>query len=74
LEEAAKIAFPGGNMTALILRRQAAKGNLTIEKIGTRVYTTLADVEEAQQPRSHDKAHSRRLPEESCQATPPLTP
>ncbi len=46
LEEAAKIAFPGGNMTALILRRQAAKGNLTIEKIGNRVYTTLADVEE----------------------------
>ena len=46
LEDAAKIASPGGNMTALILRRQAAKGNLTIEKIGNRVYTTLADVEE----------------------------
>ena len=46
LEDAAKIAFPNGGMTALILRRQALRGNLAIERIGNRVFTTLADIEE----------------------------
>jgi hypothetical protein len=46
LETAARLAFPDGAMTALILRRRAARGQLAIEKIGNRVYTTLAAIEE----------------------------
>ena len=38
---AAKIAFPDGSMTASGLRREARRGNLVIERVAGRDYTTL---------------------------------
>ena len=59
LKTAARLAFPDGSMTPLILRRKASRGELAIEKIGNRVYTTLADIERMralcrQKPRALD--------------------
>jgi hypothetical protein len=46
LERAAALAFPEGSMTAAILRKEAQRGNLDIMRIGGRLFTTLADIEE----------------------------
>ena len=46
LDIAAKLAFPDGSMTASGLRREIAKGRLTVETIAGKQYTTLANVEE----------------------------
>jgi len=45
LHTAAERAFPDGSMTASGLRREAAKGNLVIERIAGKDYTTLAEIE-----------------------------
>jgi hypothetical protein len=45
LATAAKIAFPNGTMTASGLRNEARKGNLEIELIAGRHFTTLANIE-----------------------------
>ena len=42
---AAEIAFPDGSMTASGLRREAARGNLVVERIAGKDYTTLANIE-----------------------------
>jgi hypothetical protein len=44
LDVAARIAFPGGGMTASGLRREAARGRLAIERIAGKDFTTLADI------------------------------
>ena len=44
LDIAARIAFPGGAMTASGLRREAARGRLTIERIAGKDFTTLAAI------------------------------
>src|SRR3954452_13512928 len=41
LAVAAKLAFPDGSMTVSGLRKEAARGNLTIERIAGKDYTTL---------------------------------
>jgi hypothetical protein len=46
LETAAELAFPDGTMTASGLRREQAKGNLVIERIANKDYTTLRNIEE----------------------------
>jgi hypothetical protein len=46
LAEAAKIAWPNGTVSGLTLRNAANRGDLSIERIGRRVYTTMADVRE----------------------------
>src|SRR5689334_14069486 len=59
LEVAAKVAFPMGGMTALILRREAARGRLRVMRIGGRLFTTLAAIEEMKelcQESSEDRA------------------
>jgi hypothetical protein len=44
LREAAQIAFPNGGMTESGLRREAKRGNLTIERIAGKDFTTLAAI------------------------------
>jgi hypothetical protein len=46
LSVAAEIAFPFGGMTAAGLRKEAARGKLSIERIAGKDYTTLAAIEE----------------------------
>jgi hypothetical protein len=41
LDDAAKIAFPDGGMTAGGLRREAKRGRLVIERVAGKDYTTL---------------------------------
>jgi hypothetical protein len=41
LDDAAKIAFPDGGMTASGLRREAKRGRLVIERVAGKDYTTL---------------------------------
>jgi hypothetical protein len=43
---AAAIAYPDGSMTASGLRREAARGNLAIERTAGKDYTTLAAIRE----------------------------
>jgi hypothetical protein len=45
LEIAATLAFPDGSMTAAGLRREGARGRLTIERIAGKDFTTLANIE-----------------------------
>jgi hypothetical protein len=45
LSVAAARAFPDGSMTASGLRREAVRGNLVIERIASKDYTTLANIE-----------------------------
>ena len=44
LSEAAKMAFPDGSIGASGLRREAAKGRLTIERVAGKDFTTLRDI------------------------------
>jgi hypothetical protein len=44
LDEAAKIAFPRGGMTAAGLRREAKRGRLVIERVAGNDYTTLGHI------------------------------
>ena len=44
LSVAAKLAFPDGSMTASGLRREAARGRLTIERIAGKDFTTLDEI------------------------------
>jgi len=44
LSVAAKLAFPNGSMTASGLRREAARGRLTIERIAGKDFTTLDEI------------------------------
>jgi hypothetical protein len=46
LEIAAELAFPDGSKTGPALRRMVAAGQLGAERIGGRLYTTLADIEQ----------------------------
>ena len=46
LDVAARVAFPGGGMTASGLRREAARGHLTIERIAGKDFTTLGAIAE----------------------------
>src|ERR1700720_2320882 len=45
LEIAAVFAFPDGSMTAAGLRREGARGRLTIERIAGKDFTSLANIE-----------------------------
>ena len=45
LHVAARLAFPDGTITASDLKREAARGRLTIEKISDKEYTTLECVD-----------------------------
>jgi hypothetical protein len=49
LARAAEIAFPGGGMTASGLRREAARGRLTIERVAGKDYVTLAEIDAMRQ-------------------------
>ena len=44
LEDAVKIAFPAGGITLAGLRKEVARGNLAVEKIAGKLFTTLADI------------------------------
>src|SRR5262245_63982208 len=44
LDMAARVAFPAGGMTASGLRREAARGRLTIERIAGKDFTTLSAI------------------------------
>ena len=46
LKIAVEIAFPAGGMTESGLRREAAKGNLVIETIAGKQFTTLNAIQE----------------------------
>jgi len=46
LETAVKIAFPEGGMTVSGLRRERDRGNLAVEMIAGKEFTTLADIKE----------------------------
>ena len=44
LEDAVKIAFPMGGMTVKGLRREIERGNLVVEKIANKHFTTLDNI------------------------------
>src|SRR5947208_995478 len=44
LEDAVKIAFPAGGITLAGLRKEIARGNLVVEKIAGKLFTTLDDI------------------------------
>jgi hypothetical protein len=46
LDWAAALAFPGGTMTASGLEKEIARGNLVVEKIANKLFTTLDAVAE----------------------------
>lgn len=46
LDIAAVLAFPGGGMTAAGLRREHQRGNLAVERVAGKDYTTLAAIDE----------------------------
>ena len=46
LARAAELAFPDGGMTASGLRKEAAKGRLTIYRIANKDFVTLAAIDE----------------------------
>lgn len=46
LEDAARIAFPGGGMTVSGLRRERDRGRLAVEKVAGKEYTTLSAIKE----------------------------
>lgn len=46
LKDAIEIAFPHGGMTVSGLRRERDRGNLAIERIAGREFTTLSAIEE----------------------------
>ncbi len=45
LARAAEIAFPGGGMTASGLRKEAAKGRLSIHRVANKDFVTLAAID-----------------------------
>ena len=45
LSRAAEIAFPGGGMTASGLRKEAAKGRLSIHRVANKDFVTLAAID-----------------------------
>jgi hypothetical protein len=45
LDEAARLAFPDGTVSARTLRAEAARGKLAIFRIGKKYYTTLAEID-----------------------------
>jgi hypothetical protein len=44
LRVAAKLAYPDGSMTISGLRRERDRGNLVVERVAGKEYTTLADI------------------------------
>jgi hypothetical protein len=44
LEDIIPIAFPAGGITLAGLRKEVARGNLAVEKIAGKLFTTLADI------------------------------
>jgi hypothetical protein len=72
---AAKEAFPPGTMTAAILRKEGSRGNLDIMRIGGRLFTTLADIEEMKRrcrlkPRDRDCGSSPATEGGTASASP----
>jgi hypothetical protein len=64
LDVAARLAFPDGSVSGLVLRRAASRDELQTERLGGRVYTTLAWIREwrtrcRQKPRGLDCGSSR---------------
>jgi hypothetical protein len=49
LSIAAAVAFPDGSMTASGLRRERDRGRLVVERIASKEYTTLANIERMRQ-------------------------
>lgn len=75
LAMAAKEAFPAGTMTAAILRKEGSRGNLDIMRIGGRLFTTLADIEEMKRrcrlkPRDRDCGSSPATEGATASASP----
>jgi hypothetical protein len=64
LDVAARIAFPGGGMTASGLRREAARGRLTIELIAGKHFTTLAAIAAMREKCRAQPAH----PDSTCES------
>lgn len=58
LEDAVKLAFPAGGITLAGLRKEVARGNLAVEKIAGKLFTTLADIKRMREKcRSKEKDH-----------------
>jgi hypothetical protein len=58
LKKAAEIAFPDGGMTVSGLRRERDRGNLVVEKIAGKEFTTLHYIEEMRKKcRVEQKVH-----------------
>ena len=77
LAAAAAIAFPDGSMSAAILKSEADKGRLAIERIGRRYYTTLRNIEAMREKcRVEPKApgYGCALPAGTQEAASPIRP
>jgi hypothetical protein len=64
LDVAAHVAFPGGGMTASGLRREAARGRLTIERIAGKDFTTLGAIAEMREKCRAQQHH----PDSTCES------
>jgi hypothetical protein len=68
LDIAAKMAFPAGGMDVAGLRRERDRGNLVVEKIANKEFTTLRNIEEMR-----EKCRVKRR-EPDCGSGPRPTP
>ncbi|WP_342167039.1 hypothetical protein [Methylobacterium sp. SD21] len=62
LEAAARLAFPDGTMSALGLRNAATRRELEHEKLGGRIYTTLAWIREWRERNRYPARPQDQLP------------
>ena len=67
LDVAARVAFPDGGMSASSLRREAERGNLAIERVAGKDFTTLADIRDMR-AKCRVKA---RGPDYGCESSAP---
>jgi hypothetical protein len=76
LDEAARVAFPGGGMTAAGLRRESKRGRLVVERIGGKDFTTLDYIKRMRElcrvrPNPRDTGEERNARTKAVELLPP---
>ncbi len=75
LDVAARIAFPDGSVSGLALRNAARRGEIKVERLGGRLYTTLAWIGEWRttcrlKPKGHASGSSAAISEPTESGAP----
>lgn len=77
LSVAARLAFPDGSMTVSGLRRERDKGNLVVERIAGKEYTTLRNIRHMRvkcQEQQRERASGFVQPATTSKAASPMKP